>query len=613
LSRENPERIRAPWYWDAAMMIATLRWGCLAAVIATAGCGSTQQTSDQSDDTAGNAKHSRQRDDAGVQRDAGSAGSRDAVVNGLGVVDPSVIAERRNDYRPVGLAQGLAPTPPMGWNSWNYFGCSVSANVVRLMADAMVENGMKDAGYRYMNIDDCWAEKERDEQGNVVPASNFPDGIAAVADYVHEQGLKLGVYSDRGTATCAGRAGSGDHELVDAETYADWGVDYVKYDNCNAEADVIAERYQTMANALAESGRDIVFSICAWQFYECGVGLGQLWRTTGDIHDTWDSMLANFMSNSARGLPAYAGPNGWNDPDMLEIGNGSMSAKEYRTHFSLWAIAAAPLIAGNNLRDVNATTLETLTNPEVIAVDQDPLGIQGVEVSSEDDLHAFAKPLDEYGARAVVLLNSGDQEAEIGVRFADIGLASRNAEVRDLWAHQDLGEFLDEYRTRVPSHGQVTLKVSGAEPEPPAGTVYLSDLRWVHASNASGPVDLDQTAGASSPDDGEPISLRGKTFAKGLGVSAASLLVYRTLGRCRRFRATVGIGDDTQGKGSVRFEVRADHERLFQSQVATGASDAEKVDVALGSASMLELRVTNALDGSSFDRAVWANARLDCE
>jgi alpha-galactosidase len=277
--------------------------------------------------------------------DGGQGGEASGDEAGQQWVDPG--PPELDDDLPLEPVPGLAPTPPMGWNSWNKFACNVTAEMILEMADAMVESGMRDVGYTYINIDDCWAEVERNPDGSVQPVEGFPDGIAPVADYVHDLGLRLGIYSDRGHATCAGRAGSEGYETEDATAYASWGVDYLKYDNCNATLP-IEEQYRTMSEALSATGRDIVFSLCAWQFHEWGIGLGQLWRTTTDIRDRWESVYANILNNVA--YAPYAGPNGFNDPDMLEVGNGGLSDTEYRTHMSLWAISAAPLIAGNDLR-----------------------------------------------------------------------------------------------------------------------------------------------------------------------------------------------------------------------------------------------------------------------
>ncbi|HTI63334.1 MAG TPA: glycoside hydrolase family 27 protein [Gemmatimonadaceae bacterium] len=336
-------------------------------------------------------------------------------------------------------AGGLAPTPPMGWNSWNKFGCRIDEQLIRGTADAMVSSGMKDAGYRYVNIDDCWEAPERDANGNLTTDSQrFPSGMKALADYVHSKGLKLGIYSSAGTGTCQRRPASLDHEVADARTFAAWGIDYLKYDNCNNQNRPALERYKAMGNALKATGRPIVYSLCEWgrnKPWEWGrtVG-GDLWRTTGDIRDSWDSML--HILDQQVGLEKYSGPNAWNDPDMLEVGNGRMSNAEYIAHFSLWALLNAPLIAGNDLRSMNDSTRAILTNRDVIAVDQDWGGMQGHKVRDDGELEVWVKPMSS-GDRAVVLLNRGSTAARIAASMSEIGLSGARHGARDLWTHRD--------------------------------------------------------------------------------------------------------------------------------------------------------------------------------
>jgi alpha-galactosidase len=529
-----------------------------------------------------------------------------------------------DDDFPVPLAEGIAPTPPMGWNSWNQLGCGVTAERVRQTADAMVESGMRDAGYEYINIDDCWSLLERDADGNLQPAASFQDGIPALADYVHERGLKLGIYGDRGTATCAGRAGSSGYEQKDAATFAAWGVDYLKYDNCNADPLIIQQEYTTMGEELAATGRDIVYSLCAWNFYEWGVGVGQLWRTTSDITPTWESIVTNMDINKA--LAAYSAPNGWNDPDMLEVGvekfvNGvtqRLTDTEARAHFSIWAIMSSPLIAGNDLvymMEREPEIIEILTNRDVIAINQDALGYQGIPVwtgGSARELEVWAKPINESGGRAVVLLNRGSEPAEITVEFRDIGLADGRATVTDLWAHEALGTHEGRFTAMVDPHEGKTLKVKGTELAPPKGTQYLSDLPWTYAANGLGPVERDTTVGATAAGDGVPIAMRGQAHEKALGVGAPSAIVFRLAGACTRLTADVGIGDETMMAGSVVFQVFADGEKLFESDVVTGQSDPVPVDVDLTDRRQLKLVVMTTDDGKSWDRALWADARVEC-
>ena len=360
---------------------------------------------------------------------------------------------------------GLAQTPPMGWNSWNKFQRKVDDQVVRQIADAMVKNGMKDAGYVYVNIDDTW-EATRDASGVLQPNAKFPD-MKALADYVHGKGLKLGIYSSPGPKTCAGYEGSYQHEAQDAKTWAAWGIDYLKYDWCSAprvyapDQTTMQAAYAIMGAALLATGRPIVYSLCQYGMNNVGdwgaaVG-GNLWRTTGDISDRWDSMQ-NLGFNLQTGREKYAAPGHWNDPDMLEIGNGGMSATEYRTHMSLWAILAAPLLAGNDLRDVSPDILAILNNKEVIAVDQDKLGRQGTRVSKQGDLEVWSRPLAD-GGYAVGLFNRGAAEAKVTAQWSDIGITGAHA-VRDLWAHEARGAVTGAYSADVPAHGVVMVKIA---------------------------------------------------------------------------------------------------------------------------------------------------------
>ena len=355
----------------------------------------------------------------------------------------------------------LALTPPMGWNSWNHFACNVSESLIRETADAMVSSGMRDAGYRYVVIDDCW-QVSRDASGTIVAdPQRFPHGIKALADYVHSKGLKFGIYTDAGTKTCQGRPGTLGFEERDARTYAAWGVDYVKEDWCNAAGLVAPKQYEKFRRALDRTGRPIVLSICEWgsnQPWEWAPRVGNLWRTTDDIGDNWPSMLSN-LDQSAQHY-TVARPGAWNDPDMLEIGNGGMSADEYRAHMSLWAMQAAPLIAGNDLRTMSAETKEILTNAEVIAVDQDSLGAQGILVSSgPPERQVWSKPLRD-GSRAVVVLNRSTTPDSITVSFARAGIHRDSATVRDLWRHAEVGRFARRYTTVVAGHSAAMLRIT---------------------------------------------------------------------------------------------------------------------------------------------------------
>ena len=364
---------------------------------------------------------------------------------------------------------GLALTPPMGWNSWNKFGCDVSEKLIKEIADAIVSSGMKDAGYEYVVIDDCW-QVDRDENGNIVPdPERFPNGMKHVVDYVHSLGLKFGIYSDAGTKTCQGRPGSRGYEFQDARTYAAWGVDYVKYDWCHTSTQNAKASYTLMRDAIHKAGRPIVFSICEWGLskpWTWAKDVGHLWRTTDDIMDCWDCVdernNAGFtvLLDRVVGLESYSDPGHWNDPDMLEVGNSGLTVSESRAHFSLWCILASPLMAGNDLRDMTAETKEILMNKEAIAVDQDSLGKTGVKVRDDGDLEVWVKQLAD-GSRGVVLFNRGLTSEKMTVKWTEMGYPPYlKALVRDLWQHKDMGKFKDEYSAEVPSHDAVMLRVT---------------------------------------------------------------------------------------------------------------------------------------------------------
>ena len=369
--------------------------------------------------------------------------------------------------RPPRQPNGLALTPPMGWNSWNKFGCDINENVIRAAADAMVSSRMKDAGYQYVVIDDCW-HGERDINGDIqADPKRFPSGIKALADYIHGKGLKFGIYSDAGKKTCAGRPGSRGHEYQDARQYAAWGVDYLKYDWCSTGSQDARSSYETMSDALRASGRPIVFSICEWgqnKPWLWGETIGNLWRMSGDIYDGWESRdghengMTNILDMQV-GLESHAGPGHWNDPDMLEVGNGGMTFEEYKSHFSLWAVLAAPLIAGNDLAHMSKETKSILTNKEVIAVDQDALGVQGSRIVKNGDDEVWVKPL-KGGGRAIVLFNRSKETHKIGVTWEALGYpASLGLSVRNLWDHKSLPRAKGSFAADVPPHGVVMIRV----------------------------------------------------------------------------------------------------------------------------------------------------------
>jgi alpha-galactosidase len=369
------------------------------------------------------------------------------------------------------LAQkdALAALPPMGWNSWNHFKDKVDDASVRAAAEAMVASGMRDAGYVYVNIDDTW-EGERDAQGRIQSNSKFPD-MKALAAFVHGKGLKLGIYSSPGALTCAKYAGSLGHEVQDAQTYAAWGIDYLKYDLCGLRVEMkeaptpeaahkmMVDAYVKMWDALRSTGRPIVYSLCqygedaVWEWApEVG---GNLWRTTGDINDHYARMAE--IGFSQAGLARFAGPGHWNDPDMLEVGNGGMNTEEYRTHMSLWAILAAPLLAGNDLSKMTPETVALLTNKDVIAVDQDPAGKQGDRVWAEGPIEVWSRTLAD-GSKAVGVFNRHPSVMTATVDFKKLGFAGP-VKAKDLWQGKDLEASAAPITVKVPGHGVVFLRV----------------------------------------------------------------------------------------------------------------------------------------------------------
>ena len=356
---------------------------------------------------------------------------------------------------------GLARTPPMGWNSWNYFGENVTESDIRAAADALVSSGMRDAGYIYVNIDGTW-EGSRDSEGRLLPNHKFRD-IKALAEYIHSKGLKIGIYSSPGPYDCAGYLTSYSHEQQDANEFAKWGIDFLKYDWCSAEKiyrdDQIRAVYQRMGDALLATGRPIVYSLCEYgkkhvENWGAAVG-GNLWRTTDDVRDSWDSMIANVEKQAA--FAPNAGPGHWNDPDMLEIGNGGMTADEYRTQMSLWALVAAPLLAGNNLQKMTEGTKSVLLNKEVIAIDQDPLGRQAIP-ERQGDLETWIKPLADGGV-AVGVVNLGSSQKIATIRANDLRLGGPIKHARNLWTHDEV-QFVGEiYSTTVAPHSTLLLRI----------------------------------------------------------------------------------------------------------------------------------------------------------
>ncbi len=364
--------------------------------------------------------------------------------------------------------EGLALTPPMGWNTWNTFGVNINERLIKETAESMIASGMRDAGYVYIVLDDAWLAKERDAEGNLVADPvKFPSGMKALADYLHQKGFKFGIYNCAGNKTCAGYPGGRGHEYQDARTYASWSVDYLKYDWCNHGTADAKETYKTMRDALYAAGRPIVLSICEWgnnKPWLWAKDIGHLWRTTGDITDCYDcqevySMGWKVILDSQVGLEKYADPGHWNDPDMLEVGNPGLSLAESRAHFSLWCMIAAPLMAGNDVRKMSGEVRDILTNKEVIAIDQDPLGKQGYQFMKHPGKEIWVKQLSD-GKWAVCFLNDSDSPLQIRLKWSHLWFLKGTYEVRDLWQKKDLGTTKDDFAGEIASHDVLLFRLS---------------------------------------------------------------------------------------------------------------------------------------------------------
>jgi len=527
----------------------------------------------------------------------------------------------------------LAPTPPMGWNSWNAFEKDIDEGKIKAIADAMVTSGMRDAGYTYLVLDDAWMASRRDEDGRLVAdPEKFPSGMKAIGDYIHGKGLKFGIYEDRGKMTCQQLPGSLGHEQIDMETFAAWGVDYIKMDSCFAESNgrMSSEHYALFRKCIRATGRPIVLSIsdfgnAAWAWG--GKESAQLWRTSNDIYPWMDSIYACAETSAGdraihpafNGLWQFAGPGHWNDPDMLQVGNlkdmeaGRREVAD-RAHFSLWCILAAPLMAGNDLRTMSDQTRKVLTAPELIAVNQDRRGIQGYKVLHEGGREVYNKPLAD-GTTAVLLLNKSREKADITVRWDQIGLAGSQP-VRDLWTREDLGEFQDSFTAHdLAEHEHRVIKVGKPGPPLPApspmpldkytvtrrGETYLSDLYYIWKSG-NAPV-YDATFG------GEPIRIAGRTFDKGLGAKGKCAVMFMVNRRADRFRATVVMDDTSPDDAKGRFRVHSEdffsNKVLWDSGEMTKGSPAKEIDVALKDVQCLML----VFDGKNA-LGNWADAHV---
>jgi alpha-galactosidase len=479
---------------------------------------------------------------------------------------------------------GLAKTPPMGWNSWNAFREDIDEAKIKAIADVMVSSGMRDAGYVYLVLDDGWMAKDRDASGNLVgDPVKFPGGMKALGDYIHGKGLKYGIYECRGFLTCQKLPGSFGHEARDMSTFASWGVDYIKLDSCYAERNgrLSSVELDIYRKAIDQTGRPMVLSLSDFGNGSWAWGAKasvHLWRTSYDIGRSIGSVYACAETSGGEGMihPAFnglwqfAGPGHWNDADMLQVGN-LPDPKEDKVHFALWSILASPLMAGNDLRSMTESVRTILTAPEVIAVNQDARGFQGYRIRKDGGREIYNKPLSD-GTTAVLLLNKSEIPTDLTVTWDEIGLRGVQ-KVRDLWARKDLGEFKDSFTAaKLAQHEHVLIRVGapggkplpGPSPVPPekycptrAGTTYLSDLYYVMKQGEAPRTDANAAGGA--------LSIKGVNYPKGLGVRTGSRIMYKLGGKAHRFQAVIGADDSYTGAETVRFRVL--NEDFFGNQV----------------------------------------------
>jgi len=512
-----------------------------------------------------------------------------------------------------GEGQGAGPLPAMGWNGWNSFGCGPELDQAkfRANADALVERGLQAVGYQYVNLDVCWQQGRGANGVLLSSATRFPDGIQALGRFVHERGLKLGISSSVGSCTQSELtpAGSQGYESIDAAAYASFGVDYVKYNSCGGQPSELPASFETMRDALVQSGRPMLLSIVDVPFKYWHSQVGQLWRTHADVPPNWQGILD--IIDATTPLSAYAGQGGYNDSDMLWIGNAGLSEVESQAYFSMWAILASPLIAGNDLSTMSEATRAILTRAEVIDLNQDALRLQAVLLGARDELMVYGKPLAQCGARGVVLLNRGAEPAVGSVSWRELRLAGGPALVRDLWT-SNTSTSIDGFTATVPPHAAVALRVVGTELPLPHGEVYLSDLDWTYAANGRGPVERDQELGDVEAGDGGPLTLRGRTYQKGLATNSPSLVRYRLGKRCHELSAEIGIDDAAQGAGSAVFQVWADGEKLFDSGILYGSTEPQSLSVDVRGRSEVRLWV-GQVDDTDQDHADWADARVRCD
>jgi alpha-galactosidase len=534
----------------------------------------------------------------------------------LGSPDALASSPSQPASRSLAASGRLAATPPMGFSTWNAFGCRITEGTVRAMASAMASDGLQAAGYHFVNVDDCWGAPKRNGSGKLeANHARFPSGMPALGKYLHARGFGFGIYADAGIHTCnkLGFPGSLGHEGIDARTFATWGVDYLKYDNCKGGQVPPETRYRAMRRALDRVSRPIVFSISTWgrgHILSWGPRMGNLWRTSRDIRDTWASMTENLHATDR--LAAFAGPGHWNDPDMLEVGNPRMTHIEQRTQMSMWAMMAAPLIISTDLRRADAWTLQTLTNRAVIAIDQDRLGKQARIVHRASGLTVYSKPL-ANGDYAVALLNENGTARTVSTSAAAAGVQTApRYDVANPWTGTQT-TTTGALTARVAAHGTVLFRVHPVFPPPPAGWTAISALAPMSYTNGWGPIERNLSNGGKARRDGRPLQIAGRTYKVGIGTHAVSRITYWLGGRCSRLDVDVGIDDEVGNSGSVQFAVLVDGKLAAKTGRLTGAGTARHLLLtALSGRKQLTLAVNDGGDGLRNDHADWANAMIRC-
>jgi len=515
--------------------------------------------------------------------------------------------------KPIEALPGPARTPPMGWNSWNAFQEDIDEEKIKRIADIMVSSGMRDAGYEYLVLDDGWMASERNAAGELVADPvRFPSGMKAMGDYIHSKGLKYGIYECRGYLTCQKLPGSFEHEQTDMNSFAAWGVDYIKLDACYAEINgrLTTEDLAIYHEAIENTGREMILSISdfgngAWAWG--GKSYGQLWRTSGDIYP-WMGSVYHCAETSGgdgaihpdfNGLWQFAAPGYWNDPDMLQVGNLENGVED-RAHFSLWCMLAAPLMAGNDLQQMSDTVRDIITNPEVIAINQDSRGHQGYKIYKQGDAEIYNKPLAD-GTAAVFFLNKGEKPIDLTLQFAEIGLKGK-VRVRDLWKQEDVGTFKDSFTVRnLGQHEHILIRVgkSGSKPlpgpeplSPEEYTVkadsYLSEIPYI--------VKRGDAPAINRSYNGAGIVLNGEEYAYGLGCKSRSVIIYKLDKTVDRLHALLGLDEtspvDETGRFRVLIEDAFGGRAIFDSGKMDKGDDAMELDIEVKGLDFLLLEFT---------------------